>query len=196
MISRRTQENLVAAIIFILFATVLYLSYGYGPRARMVPVPIAVLGMIFLIVQVIWQNLHSGKDLRVDEFEVFTGQKLSSLSLPIPKKRGGEAPAVADSADGKAESRKEGRRRWLDSPMAPFALVIIMLVPFFVLGPLPAVFGFTAGYLILSGQYKWLRGLIYAAVFTIVLYVMFGLVLVVDLNRGLITPFINQLIWF
>ncbi|MFH1633684.1 MAG: hypothetical protein ABIG63_06685 [Chloroflexota bacterium] len=117
MISKRAQENLFVAIIFILFATVLYLSYGYGPRARLVPVPIAVLGIIFLIVQVIWQNLHSGKDLHVDEFEVFTGKKRSSLS--IPKKGGGEAPAVADSADGKSESRKEGWRRWRDSQMAP-----------------------------------------------------------------------------
>jgi hypothetical protein len=199
MISKRTQENLVAAVVFILFATVLYLSYGYGPRARMVPVPIAVLGLIFIVAQVIWQNLHSGQDLHVDEFEVFTGHKkkelLSSLSLPvaIPKKGGGETPAAADSADGKSESKKEG---WRHSQMAPFALVILILVAFLVLGPVPAVFWFTAGYFILSGQYKWLRGLIYTAVFTGVLYMMFGRVLEVDLNRGLIVPFINQFFRF
>ena len=51
MISRRAQENIFAAIIFILFATVLYLSYGYGPRARMVPVPLAVFGIILIIIQ-------------------------------------------------------------------------------------------------------------------------------------------------
>jgi hypothetical protein len=194
MISRRVQENLIAAIIFILFATVLYLSYGYGPRARLVPVPIAVLGMIFVIVQVIWQNLRSGTDLKVDEFEYFTGRKKSDLSLPATGV--GKAPVVADSANDVSEGRKEGGRRWRDSEIAPFALVGLLLAAFFVIGPLFAVFGFTAGYFILSGQYKWLQGLIYAVAFSCLIYVMFGIVLEVDLNRGLITPFINQFIRF
>ena len=39
--SRRAQENLVAAILLLLFTAVLIMSFDYGPRARMVPVPIA-----------------------------------------------------------------------------------------------------------------------------------------------------------
>ena len=189
--SRRAQDNLVAAIILFMFATVLYLSFGYGPRARMVPVPIAVFGIILIIVQVIWQNLRSGEDLQIDTLELFAGRKKSSL----PDGDSG-APAATESTDGQPAGRRDGWRRWLDTEIAPFALVGLILVPFFVLGPLLAVFVFTTGYFVLSGQCTLPRGLIYAAVFSGVLYVMFGVVLEVDLNRGLIIPFINQFVRF
>lgn len=186
MISRRAQENIFAVVIFILFATVLFLSYGYGPRARMVPVPLAIFGIILIIIQVIWHNLRSSDDLHIDTLELFAGRKMSS----VPK-GGGKA-----SADVQPPGRKKGWRRWLDSQIAPFVLVGLLLILFFVLGPLPAVFGFTAGYLILSGQCKWLQGLIYAVALSILLYLLFSVALEVDLNRGLIIPFIDQFIRF
>jgi hypothetical protein len=191
MMSRRAQENLVAAIILFLFASVLYMSFGYGPRARLVPVPIAVLGMILIAVQVIWQNLRSGDNLQIDTLELFAGRKKSL----VPD--GDEKAFVAtDSADGQSAVRKDGRRRWLSSEIAPFALVGLVLVLFFVLGPLLAVLMFTAGYFVLSGQCTLPRGLIYAAVCSGILYLLFGVVLDVDLNRGLVIPFINQYVRF
>lgn len=191
MMSRRAQENLVVAIIFFLFVMVLYMSFGYGPRARLVPVPIAVLGIILLAVQVIWQNLRSGDDLKVDTLDLFAGRK----NPGVPD--GGEkAPVAADSADGQSAGGKDGWRRWLGSGIAPFALVGFFLALFFVLGPLPAILIFTAGYFVLSGQCTLPRGLIYAAIFSGVFYLMFGVVLDVDLNRGLVTPFINQFVRF
>ena len=191
MMSRRAQENLVAAIIFFLFASVLYMSLGYGPRARLVPVPIAVLGMILIAVQVIWQNLRRGDDLHIDTLELFAGRKKSLVPDGDEK-----APVAAEQADGQSAGRKDGWRRWLSSEIAPFALVGLVLVLFLVLGPLLSVLIITAGYFVLSGQCTLPRGLVYAAVCTGVLYLLFGIVLDIDLNRGLIMPFINQFIRF
>lgn len=191
MMSRRVQENLVAAIIFLLFVTVLYLSFGYGPRARMVPVPIAVLGIALLVVQVIWQNLRAGDELQIDTLELFTGRKKPGAPNGDEKE-----PVAADPPDAEPAGGPDGWRRWLRGEMAPFALVAFVLALFFVFGPLLAVLMFTAGYFVLSGHCTILRGLSYAAVFSGALYLMFGVVLAVDLNRGLAMPFINQFVRF
>ena len=191
MMSRRAQEYLVAAIILFLFASVLYMSLGYGPRARLVPVPIAVLGIILIAGQVIWQHLRSGDDLQIDTLDLFTGGKRSHAP-----DGDGKAPVAADPADDQPADREDGWRRWLSSEIAPFALVGLVLVLFFVFGPLLAVLMFTAGYFVLSGQCTLPRGLIYAAVCSGVFYLLFGVVLEVDLNRGLIMPFINQFVRF
>ena len=189
--SRRAQENLVAAIILLLFVTVLYMSFGYGPRARLVPVPIAVLGIILVAAQVVWQNLRSSDELQIDTLELFAGRKRSSVPA-------GEAkdPAATDPAVGQSAAGIVGWRRWLNSEIAPFVLVSLILVLFFVLGPLPAIFLFTGGYFVLSGQCTLLRGLAYAAATSGLVYLMFGVVLEVDLNRGLLIPFINQFVRF
>jgi hypothetical protein len=191
MMSRRAQEYLVAAIIFFLFVSVLYMSLGYGPRARLVPVPIAVLGIILIAGQVIWQSLRSGDDLQIDTLDLFTGGKRSRAP-----DGDGKAPVAAEPADDQSADREDGWRRWLSSEIAPFALVGLVLLLFFVLGPLLAVLVFTAGYFILSGQCTLPQGLIYAAVCSAVFYLLFGVVLEIDLNRGLIMPFINQFVRF
>jgi len=64
------------------------------------------------------------------------------------------------------------------------------------LGPVPAIFLFSAGYFILSGESPWFRGLVYAFVCTALLYLIFGYVLQVQLNRGLAAPLIGQYLNF
>jgi len=191
MISKRTQENLVAAVIFFVFAVALYLSFGYGPRARMVPVPIAVLGIVLMAIQVIWQNMRSSDDLHIDTVDLFAGR--ANPGVPDEDKKDS---GVAGSADGQPAVGPSGWRRWLSSELAPFALVASFLALFLVLGPLLAIFIFSATYFVLSGHCTLVRGLIYSVVCLSVLYLMFGVVLDVDLNRGLAMPFINQFVRF
>ena len=45
--SRRAQENIVAAVLLLgFFGGDRRLSLGYGPRARLVPLPVAMFGIV------------------------------------------------------------------------------------------------------------------------------------------------------
>ena len=47
--SRRTQENLIALAFLAVFIGVIVMSLGYGPRARMIPLPLASFGVILIL---------------------------------------------------------------------------------------------------------------------------------------------------
>jgi len=76
-----------------------------------------------------------------------------------------------------------------------FAIVAALLALFLLLGPLPAIFLFSAGYFILTGE-SWFRGLLYAFLCAGLLYLVFGYTLQVQLNRGLAAPLIGQYLDF
>jgi hypothetical protein len=55
------------------------------------------------------------------------------------------------------------------------------------IGPLPSIFLFTAGYMGLKRQYSWPWSIAFAAVFVLAVYVVFALVLQVQLDRSELT---------
>jgi hypothetical protein len=173
--SRRVQENLVAVIMLVIFVVMLYLTLGYSSRARLVPLPVCIFGIVLAIAQLIWQNLSAVGELRINILEVMSrGRGTATAGLPEPVQPQGADLNVA---------RKPGVE------LLAIGIIAILLGMVFVIGPLPSVFIFTAGYLALTRHCSPARAILYAAVCASVLYGLFGFALGVQLNRGLLSGF-------
>jgi hypothetical protein len=172
--SRRAQENLAALAFLLLFAGIIVLSLDFGPRARMIPVPLAIGGVVLTLIQIVWQNLRSTDDLQIDLMKVLVARDPGSP----------QAEPSPEAAAKKASSRREA---------GAFGIVIVLLVLTLALGPIPAIFLFTGGYFVVSGHYSWLRSFIYTAIFTAVVYLLFVVALEIQLYHGLLTPLIERL---
>jgi Tripartite tricarboxylate transporter TctB family len=173
--SRRAQENLIGGILLAGFIGIIILSLDYSPRSRLVPLPMAVLGALLVIIQLVWQNLRSVDELQVDVLEFLTGQARTEKST-----RG-------DQAAGSDHGRNDAARN-----VVAFAMVAVLLAAFLLLGPVPAIFLFTAGYLILTGYSSWPRGLAYGGAFTAIIVVVFGYILKIPLDRSILLPGFGQ----
>jgi len=65
--TRRVQENIVAGLLLCIFAGYIIMCLGFGPNARLVPLPMAIFGFVLVAVQIIRQNLgptDTAQDLR------------------------------------------------------------------------------------------------------------------------------------
>jgi hypothetical protein len=172
--SRRMQENIVGVIMLAVFVVMLYLTFGYSSRARLVPLPVCILGIILAIAQLIWQNLPAGGELRVNILDVM-GR--GAIKNPATAPAGGQ-PAQPQGADINLARKPE---------LSAFGIIAILLGLVFVVGPLPSVFLFTAGYLALTRHCSPARAVLYALACAAVLYGLFGFALGVQLNRGLLS---------
>jgi hypothetical protein len=181
-VSRRAQENLVALTMLVFFAGIFAMSFEYGPRARLVPLPIAALGIVLVLLQLAWQNFRSLGELEVDMLELVSGAdtgKRASLPIDPDLSRGDE-----DSSGG---TRRE---------LGAFGLVGSLLALCLVFGPLPAVFAFMAAYFAKSRLCSWLMAIVFALAGTLALYLLFGAVLGVQFNRGLLAPVLSPYLHF
>jgi hypothetical protein len=187
--SRRVQENLVGAVLLALFVAVLIMSFDYGPRARLVPVPIAIIGMLLTVAQLVWQNLRGADELHVDVLELVAGRDGSDRRQAAQREAAQREAAQneAGGATGQPSLRAQARA---------FAVVGALLALFLLLGPIPAVFLFSAGFFLWSGEASWSRALIYALICAACLYFIFGYILQVQLNRGFAAPLIGQYVHF
>lgn len=176
--SRRVQENLIAVAMLTVFIGVIVMCLGYGTRARLVPLPLAVFGVIMMVAQLVWQNLRPTDELHVDLLEVLTRRnRKESIAGPA----GESAPAApADRAP-----------RWRLEANA-FAIVAVFLGLILLVGPITAIFLFTAGYFLLSKHYSWLRGLVYTSVFTATVYLLFVVALEIQLYHGVLEPLLHR----
>jgi hypothetical protein len=120
--SRRAHENIVAGCVLAFFLAIIVLSFDYSPRARFVPMPVAVLGVILVTIQLVWQNLRSPDELHVDVLELLTGHARNADG------DGGGAKAAARDAD-------PGARKQLIA----FGMVALLLAGFLLLGPIPSI---------------------------------------------------------
>jgi hypothetical protein len=177
--SRRAQENIVGVVVLIIFVVMLYLTFGYSSRARLVPLPVCIFGIILAVAQLVWQNLRSAEELRVNFLDVFG--------------RGSSAAAVQPPPTAEAAFEAEAPRK---PELSAFGIVALLLGLVVVIGPLPSVFLFTAGYLALTRHCSLARAIVYAAICAVVLYGLFGYVLGVQLNRGLLSGFISAFVDF
>jgi hypothetical protein len=175
--SRRAQENLVAGILLAGFIGIIVLSLDYSPRSRLVPLPMAILGAILVTVQLVWQNLRSVDELQVDVLEFLTGHARTA----------GSAGGAPGAGGGNGPKNNEAMKN-----VIALAMVAALLAAFLLLGPIPAIFLFTAGYLILTGYSSWPRGLAYGAVFTAIIVLVFGYILKIPLDRSILLPGIGQ----
>jgi hypothetical protein len=181
--SRRVQNNIVGVIVLAVFLVLLYLTFGYSSRARLVPLPVAVLGVILAVVQLFWQNFRSVEELRMNPLDLVGNPR-------VP-----DASTTASGMPLAPPSQTEVKRK-PGGELSAFGLVAILLVLVYGVGPLPAVFLFTAGYLGLTRHCTPVRALVYAAICAAVLYGLFGFALGVPLNRGLLSGFISDYVDF
>ena len=177
--SRRMQENLVALVLAGVFVGVIAMSLGYGPRARLVPIPVAAIGLILTVIQIIWQNVSASDDLRVDLLDVLTRQDGAKA-----------ASREHDDDAGHAHKREEkgGARR----EAAAFALVLGFLGAVLLLGPIPAIFLLTCGYFMVSRHYSPLRSFVYSLGFTTAVYLLFVVALQIQLYHGVLQPVVDR----
>jgi hypothetical protein len=182
-VSRRTQENIVAGVFLAVFLALLFMTVGYSSRARLVPLPIAVLGVCFAVAQLLWQNFRAADELNIN-------------ALDLIMKRDVIANAAIDSHAVQAdEAQPQAAGRLRSEPWA-LGMVALLLALVFVVGPLPAVLVFTAGYLAITKHSSLVRAVFYAFVCAAVLYGLFGYTLGVQLNRGLISGILANYVDF
>jgi sterol desaturase/sphingolipid hydroxylase (fatty acid hydroxylase superfamily) len=172
--SRRAQENLIAGAILCVFIGVIVMSLGYGPRARMIPLPLATFGIILIVIQIVWQNLRSTDELQMDLLQVLTRQA---------ENEGAASAKTSDEAKRKSSWHRE---------MIALGIVAVLVGLILLLGPIPAVFLFTGAYFLLSRHYSWLKGLVYTITFTVAVYLLFVVALEVQLYHGVLEPLVER----
>lgn len=166
--NRRVQENLICAALLALFAGVIWLSQDFGPRARMIPLPLAVFGIILTLIQLAWQNLGSMDELQMDMIAV-------------------DPLAAAAEEEAKKSDAPRKRVTWREE-MGAFGIVLALIALILTLGILPAVFLFTGGYFALTREYSWRASLVYTSVLTAAVYLLFVVALQIAPYHGLLAP--------
>jgi len=173
--SRRTQDNLVAAVLLAVFAGVIWLCQDFGPRARMIPLPLAIFGLILTAIQIVWQNLRSTDELRMHMIAVPAPDSTGARPVPVPEPK----PAVGRGPSWREEAGAMG-------------VVLVLLALVLLLGPIPAVFLFTGGYFVITRHYSLRAGVIYTAVFTAATYLLFFVALEIQPYHGILAPLFAQ----
>ena len=166
--SARAQENLVAAVLLAVFGAVIWLSLDFGPRARMIPLPLAIVGVALTLIQIAWQNVRPPDELRMDIIGV-SGRAASGEAAPART----EEPARSE--------------------LHAYAIVGVLIALIFVLGLIPAVFLFTGGYFLLTRQYSLPAGLLHTSLFTGAVYLLFIVALQIQPYHGLLAPLVERL---
>ena len=175
--SRRTQENVIAGLLVALFAVYLLMTLSLGPNARLVPVPITLLGLGFLLVQIVNQNRSDGREFQLD--------LLASLTAGV----------ASNDRDGDGDGEVSGDSNPGDTPAAfsrelqaaGFLAAFIGLI--LLLGPIAAVFLFTSGYFIATRHFAPLKAVTVAGLCTLALYLLFAVGLRLQMYHGVLAPF-------
>ena len=91
--SRHAQENLVGVIVLAVFVVLFVLTLGYSSRARLVPLPVCILGIVLSVAQLLWQNLRSIDDLRLNFLDLagIRGTVGTAAMQPRPLRTPGNA---------------------------------------------------------------------------------------------------------
>lgn len=172
--SRLAQENIVAVLLIIVFGGVIWLCQDFGPRARMIPLPLAIFGIVLTLVQLVWQNMRSTDELQMNLIAV-------------------SHPPVGAEAGNAGEAKPVPRKgpAWQRELLA-YGIVALLIGLVYVVGVIPAVFLFTGGYFVVSRQYGWLAGLVYTSLYTGVIYALFIVALQVPPYHGLLAPLVER----
>lgn len=168
--SRRARENLMVLCFLVVFGGALVLAQDFGPRARMIPVPLAILGIVFALIQLVWQNLRSTDDLRID---------LITVDEPLAV----EAKRAVQAAEQRNTEQLLAGPSWL-RVVSAYGIVATLLVLFLALGPLPATFLFTFGYFIVTKYYRPGVALLYTAMLALTIYLVFFVALEIQPYHG------------
>ena len=171
--SRRAQENILAGVLVALFVGYIAVALGFGPNARLVPLPIAGVGLLCLLVQIVRQNREGG---------------LSKNTFgPLALITGGRP---TDEPESEAATRETGRDGGRELKAFGFVGLFVALIAAF--GPVPAVFAFCAGFLSVSKHYPLWKAITTAGAFAVLLYLLFVVGLELQLYHGLLEPLVDR----
>jgi len=176
-LSRLAQENVVCAALLVIFAGVVWLTQDFGPRARMIPLPLAITGIVLTVIQLLWQNLRSTDELQMDLVSV-----AERRALAVDEGAGAAGSAPAPSAKDSLWRRE----------LRAYGIVAALIGLVLAIGVIPAVFVFTAAYFVLTRHYTWLAGLVYTSVFTALVYLLFIAALQIQPYHGLLEPLVER----
>ena len=166
--SRRTQENVVVGLLVAVFAVYLLMTLSLGPNARLVPVPIALLGLCFLLIQLVSQNRSDGREFQLD--------LLASLTAGVASTEEEEEPSLEEAPPSfPRELQALGF-------LAAFIGLILLL------GPIAAVFLFTTGFFVLTRHFAPLKAVTVAGLCTLTLYLLFAVGLQLQMYHGVLAP--------
>lgn len=171
--SRRMQENILAGLLAAFFIGYIAVTLTFGPNARLVPLPMAGVGLLCLIVQIVRQNRPGG---------------LSKNTFgPLALLTGGRPTEEAEEIPATAEPGRDSRRE-----LKALGFVGLFVVLIVALGPVPAVFAFSAGFLAISKHYTLAKAVATAAAFAVALYLLFVVGLELQLYHGLLEPLVDR----
>lgn len=178
--SRRAQENILAAILMCLLIGYVAIATSFGPNARLVPLPIAGLGLLCLIIQIVRQNREGGLERST----------FGPLDLLIGERAPGSEAEPETATQTETAQAPAGRR--VARELRAFGFVGLFVALMVSLGPVPAVFLFSAGFLALSKHYPLWKAVASAAVFSVTVYLLFVVGLELQLYHGLLEPLVDR----
>lgn len=173
-LTRRTQENMVCAVLLVVFGGVVWLAQDFGPRARMIPLPLAIGGIVLTVIQMLWQNLRSTDELQMD-------------LISVAERRAAEG----DPAPVAQQKRDDARSAW-HRELRAYGIVAALIGLVLAIGIIPAVFVFTAAYFLMTHLYSWRAGLVYTSLFTALVYLLFIAALQIQPYHGLLEPLVER----
>ncbi|NLT96081.1 MAG: tripartite tricarboxylate transporter TctB family protein [Clostridia bacterium] len=160
---KTTANNLVAIAFLVLFIRIAIMTTAYGPRARLVPLPVAICSIILVCFQLYLQNSKNTKlNLKVDAGEVLFGQKEIKKS--------------------KSDEKKENS---VKKELASFSVVLVFLALILILGVEPAIFVFVTGYFRFINKDKWLKSLLFGVGTLVFVHLLFVTFLNVNFYEGI-----------
>jgi hypothetical protein len=173
-VSRRAQENVLAIVLVGILVAVIIVSMNYGPRSRLVPVPVAVFSLILVIAQMVVQNTGSPDDLHVDVLEMLT-RRTAREGLTDKAKSARPRPVTAHPPGTRA--RRE---------IVAFVVLAILLGLVLLLGPITGIFLFVLGYAAVVGRLRWYSALALSFGVSGALYLLFVVLLNTQMYYGIL----------
>lgn len=154
--SKRAQDNLFCLVLLLVFLVFVYLTLQLESfRARLVPLPIALISILLLLLQLFFQNFRPDIKLNVDSVDIF---KISEDTVE----------AEEEMEDFARKARKNAH-----SELNAFAVLFALFVMVVALGILEATFLFILGYFLLYGREKVHVALAWSAGAAVAFYLMF-----------------------
>ena len=166
--SKRAQENIVASLFLFFFIAMIIISFDYGPRARMVPVPIAAVSAIIMLLQMYLMNFRKEIELNVDVAELLTRGQSSGAMLD----------EVKQVDEVKITVIKGGKES------TALLIVVLYFVMTILIGILPAMILFVYGFFALITKVHWIKSLITTLITVASIYILFVYVLEIQFYEG------------
>lgn len=171
--SDKTQENLVAVLLLVVFMAIGITSIGYYPRARLMPLAISIISAVLIIAQMLIQNSKASKvELAIDTMELFG---TTSLRKEAGRKADEEAARTLEKEviEGKKET-------------TAIAILLGLFLMIFLFGYVITIPVFITLYFRLFSKAQWLPSIITGIGTLVVLYAFFSVLLQISLYPGII----------